>query len=190
MKGGGYNHSVTWTVDTMSLKRLLLFAIVLSALPAWCGHTLTKQQQRIVDSWLAQHATYRAARDADCNCPDDIRQMKSGYGPDWPGVPDYHPFVATGDFNGDGVADFAIAVVDNSKSEKNFTLLVFNAPFGSNQASPAYTESDLDLRYQGLSFGPPRPKPYRLVIGPFESDNTWILVPRGRTYKVQVNEGD
>jgi hypothetical protein len=41
-----------------------------------------------------------------------------------------------------------------------------------------------------MSFGPPRPKPYRIVVGPFESDNTSILVPAGHSYKVQVNEGD
>jgi hypothetical protein len=174
----------------MFFRCVLLVSVLITTLPAWCGHTLTKREQTIVDGWLAQHPNYRAATDADCTCPDDIRQMKAGYGPDWPGVPDYHPYVATGDFNSDGVPDFAIAVVDKSKSEKNFTLLVFNGPFGSNQVSPAYTESDLELRYQGMSFGPPRPKPYRLVVGPFESDNTWILVPRGRTYKVQVNEDD
>ncbi len=116
--------------------------------------------------------------------------MKVGYGGKWKPVPDYHPYVATGDFGGNGVRDFAIAVIEGSKSAHNFTLLVFNGPFGSKPASPAFRESGLDLRKEGIFFGPPRPKPYRLVIGPFESDNTWVLVPRDHTYKIQANEND
>jgi hypothetical protein len=130
------------------------------------------------------------ASDSDCDCADDIQQMKTGYGGNWTPYPDYHPYVVTGDFNSDGVRDFAAIVIDRSKSAKNFRLLVFNGPFGAKPIAPDYSESNLDLRGQGMSFGPPRPKPYRIVIGPFESDNTWILVPKGHTYTVQVNEDD
>jgi hypothetical protein len=116
--------------------------------------------------------------------------MKKGYGGRWPAVPDYHPYVATGDFNSDGVRDFAVVVVDRSKSAQNFVLLIFNGPFDAKAATPAFVESGLDLRNEGLFFGPPRPKPYRHVMGPFESDNSAILVPYGRTYKLQGNEED
>jgi hypothetical protein len=116
--------------------------------------------------------------------------LKVGYGGEWKPVPDYHPYIATGDFNSDGVDDLAIVVIDRSKTDKNFSLVVFNGPFNAKAMPPAFIESGLDLRYQGLSFGPPRPKPYRLLVGPFESDNTWILVPKAHTYKLQVNEGD
>ncbi|OLB24176.1 MAG: hypothetical protein AUH15_01615 [Acidobacteriales bacterium 13_2_20CM_55_8] len=85
--------------------------------------------------------------------------------------------------------DFAIVVIDRSKSFQNFVLLVFNGPFGSKSVSPAFVQSSLGLQGH-LFFGPPRPKPYRLVIGPFESDNTEILIPRGRTYELQEGEGD
>ena len=173
----------------MTFKRLLLLAMLfLPVASAWCAHTLNPEEQKIFGDWLRRNPSYRAATDADCDCPQDIQQMKAGYGGDWKPVPDYHPYIATGDFNGDGVRDFAVVVVDFSRPTENFTLLVFNGPFGSKPVSPAFVEARLDLRYEGLSFGPPRPKPYRLVVGPFESDNTWILVPRGRTYKVQVNE--
>jgi hypothetical protein len=91
----------------------------------------------------------------------------------------------TGDFNSDGVRDFAVVVIDPAKPAKNFTLLIFNRPFGSKPPAPAYMESALDLRGEGMSFGPPRPKPYRIVVGPFESDNTFILVPKRKTYRVQ-----
>jgi hypothetical protein len=174
----------------MCFKQLALFYFLLVALPAWCGHTLTKQEEKVLTLWLSQHPTYRAATDSDCDCSDDIEQMKGGYGGNWTPYPDYHPYVITGDFNNDRAMDFAADVIDSSRTAKNFTLLIFNGPFNSKKATPAYVKSGLDLRGQGMSFGPPRPKPYRIVVGPFESDNTWILVPKGHTYKVQVNNDD
>jgi hypothetical protein len=174
----------------MRLRSLLLIVPLLVASRGWCSHTLTRQEQAIISEWIRAHPAYRIATDSDCDCAEDIQQMKAGYGGEWKPVPDYHPYIATGDFNSDGVGDFAVVVIDRSKTNKNFSLLVFNGPFGATPTSPAFVESDLDLRYQGLSFGPPRPKPYRLVVGPFESDNTWILVPKAHTYRVQVNEGD
>jgi len=41
----------------------------------------------------------------------------------------------------------------------------------------------MDLKYMGLFYGPPRPKPYRLLLGPFESDSGGLLIPHGRGYK-------
>jgi hypothetical protein len=166
-----------------------LVCVVLIA-PAWGGHALTSHDQKILGAWLSQHPEFRAATDTDCDCAEDIQQMKTGYGGAWTPVPDYHPYAATGDFNRDAISDFAVVVIDHSRSTSNFALLVFNGPFGSKTASPAFSESGLNLRGQGLFFGPPRPKPYRLVVGPFESDNTAILIPRGRTYKLQGNQGD
>lgn len=165
---------------------MVFTVLIVIALPtaAWGGHALTSQEQEILGVWLTRHPQFRVATNGDCDCAEDIKQMKAGYGGSWTPVPDYHPYTATGDFNSDGVDDFAVVVVDRSKSTHNFALLVFNGPFGSNAVPPAFVESGLDLHGKGLFFGPPRPKPYRLVVGPFESDNTAILVPRGRTYKL------
>ena len=169
-----------------SLSLLVLLACL--DLPAWAGHTLTPHEQKIVQSWLMQHPAYRTASDADCNCAEQIRQMKAGSGGQWKPVADYHPYVATGDFNGDRVPDFAVEVIDTSKSPQNFVLLVFNGPFRSESASPAFVESGVGG--QALFFGPPRPKPYRLVIGPFESNNSAILLPRGTTYRLDSSSED
>lgn len=173
----------------MSLRSILLLVLLACLdLPAWAGHTLTPQEQKIVKSWLTQHPAYRDATDADCNCAEHIRQMKAGYGGQWKSVPHYRPYVATGDFNGDGVPDFAVEVIDTSKSPQNFVLLVFNGPFRSESASPAFVKADVGG--QALFFGPPRPKPYRLVIGPFESNNSAILLPRGNTYRLDSSSED
>jgi hypothetical protein len=159
--------------------------------PVSAEYSLRSPEQKILEKWLAQHPEFRVAADADCACAEDIQQTKTGDGGNWPSVPDYHPYTAVGDFNSDGVRDLAIVVVDRSKSAQNFTLLVFNGPLASKTgAPPAFVASGLDLRGQGLFFGPPRPKPYRLVIGPFESDNTAILVPRGLTYTLRSSKGE
>jgi hypothetical protein len=155
------------------------------ALPAWASHTLASQEQKILVAWLSGHTQYRAATNKDCDCEEDIQQMKAGSGGVWRPVPDYFPYVATGDFNGDGIRDFAVVVIDRTKSTHQFTLLVFNGPFGSKAVEPSFVESGLDLQYMGLFYGPPRPKPYRLIVGRFESDNTSMLVPHGKTYKLR-----
>jgi hypothetical protein len=151
--------------------------------PAWGGHTLSSQEHQVLKNWLVRHSEYRQGTDEDCDCADDIEQMKAGSGGVWRPVPDYHPYAATGDFNGDGMEDFAVVVVDSSKQEKNFVLVVFNGPFNSDASSPAFMQSGLDLRSYGLFYGPPRPKPYRLLLGRFESDSGSLLVPHGRGYK-------
>lgn len=169
----------------MQTARSLVFVAMCfaSVVPAWAGHTLSAAEQKALGTWLTKHPVYRLATDGDCDCADDIKQMKAGSGGKWKPVPDYHPYAATGDFNSDGVEDFAVVVIDRSKLKDNFVLLVFNGPFPSKTVSPAFMKSGLDLTDQGLFYGPPRPKPYRLVQGPFESEG-WVLVPHGRTYKL------
>ncbi len=168
--------------------RVLICLILVT--PAWAGHTLTSQEQKTLATWLARRPLYRVAKDADCDCAEGIQQMKTAPKINWPRIPDYHPYVATGDFNSDGVSDFAVVVINRSRSSQNFVLLIFNGPFGSKTAQPAFIEYGLDLRGQGLFFGPPRPKPFRLVLGRFESDNTAVFIPQGRTYKLKKDEGN
>jgi hypothetical protein len=86
-----------------------------------------------------------------------------------------------GDFNGDGRIDFAVALVD-PKTQK-FTMLVFNGPLRSNEA-PSFVDADLSMFGIGFFFGPPRPKPFRLVVGAFESEG-YRLIPKGQTYRLE-----
>jgi hypothetical protein len=165
----------------------VLASCLLTPRNARAGHTLKPPQQAVLHTWLVRHRGYRQATDADCDCKEDIRQMRSGYGGAWPRVKDYHPYVATGDFRGNGVLDFAVAVIDRSAAKGRFTLLVFDGPFHSADTPPVFVQAGLDLTHQGFSYGPPRPKPFRLVVGPFESDNTCILSPQGTTYRLDCN---
>jgi hypothetical protein len=162
---------------------LVMAACFIVSVPAKAGHTLSSAEQQTLKNWLALHPEYREATDEDCGCAANIQQVRSGSGGIWKPVPDYHPYVATGDFNSDGVEDFAVVLIDRKKKEKNFVLVVFNGPFKSLKSSPTFTESDLELQNEGLFYGPPRPKPYRLLLGRFESDSGALLIPHGPGYK-------
>ena len=78
---------------------------------------LTTSEQKVLAAWLSGHGNYRLATDADCDCADDIKGMRIGYGDPKSARPDYHPYIATGDFNGDGVVDFAVALIARKSRE-------------------------------------------------------------------------
>jgi len=167
---------------------LILMACFIVSTPARAGHTLSPAEQQVLKNWLALHPEYRQAIDEDCECAADIQQVRAGSGGIWKPVPDYHPYTATGDFNGDRVEDFAVVLIDRRKREKNFALVVFNGPFKSPNPPPAFTESGFELQNQGLFYGPPRPKPYRLLLGRFESDSGALLLPHGHGYRWDEGE--
>jgi FG-GAP repeat len=158
---------------------LLAILVVASVTTLLAAHTLNSKQRAVVEFWLKHHPDYRLATDADCNCADNIQVIRRGSGGLWKPVPDYHPYVVSGDFNGDGKTDIAVTVV--SRSTHKYGLLMFNGPFDSQDVAPAFFDKDSGLAGDPLFYGPPRPKPYRLVIGPFESEGA-IVEPHGSTY--------
>jgi len=84
-----------------------------------------------------------------------------------------------------GVEDFAVALIDATASGDKFTLVVFNGPL-SPLGEPAFLKPGLDLRRDRLFyFGTRKPKPYRLMVGPFNSDSAFRLRPSGTNYRVQ-----
>ena len=92
------------------------------------------------------------ASDDDCDCADDIRDMKTGYRGTVDLVPDYHPYQASGDFNSDGIVDFAVVVIDRSKAAKHFALVVFNGSRSTARVGTPFMRAGLDLKGAGLFF--------------------------------------
>lgn len=123
--------------------------------------------------WLAANPGWRLATDVDCNCASDIDEVRQGGGA-WPANPTYHPYFVSGDFNGDGKPDVAVIVLGPSDSR---ALLIFNGPL-TEHTVPAYRSTK---HVGALFFGPPRPRPYRLLVGEFATE-AGALRPRGRTY--------
>jgi hypothetical protein len=160
---------------------------------AWANYTLTSAQQKILDAWLAGHPTYRVATDADCQCAMNIQDMRTGAGDSSSAVPDYHPYRARGDFNGDGVEDFAVVLLDRSKEtaderaaihEFAFALLVFDGPPTANRhPQPALFRPGLQLKRAGL-FLHDRGRA-KLGVGEFEKDDV-MVEPQARTYSLDL----
>jgi hypothetical protein len=136
-----------------------------------------------VVAYLKSHPTVRLATLADCvECAESIRLLREGL-LGWPPVPNYYPYRLVGDFNGDGVLDLAVVLVDTKAAKTPFRVLVFNSYLQSPVRNPSFVLRNLDLSSGGLFYGPPRPKPYRLLIGGFESEGA-ILEPKGATYRL------
>jgi hypothetical protein len=166
--------------DPPRMLRLALCAAMLaSAIQA--GHTLDHAQAKVLADWRAGHPEFAAAADSDCHCEEDIGRMRAGYGGAWMPQPDYHPYVAAGDFKGDGQIDFAVVLISPAKPDHRFGIVIFNGPFETRKPQPAFLKTGLDLQGQGLFYGTPRPKPHRLLLGRFESEGV-PFVPRGGTY--------
>jgi len=160
-----------------------LLVTLLAGARSCCTHSLTADQLAVLNGWMKSYPTYRQARDRDSSCPADIEQMRRGYDSKiWKPVPDYHPYQAVGDFNSDGKVDFAAVLIDTKRTEEPFAPVIFNGPISKARTTPAFFEAGFSLACGGLFFGPPRPEPYRLVVGPFESDNTGVLEPDGPAY--------
>jgi hypothetical protein len=168
----------------MTSRKLMLIALLVTFFALASGDALNSSQRYTLSIWLAGHPSYRLATDEDCQCPSDIELVRKGQGGVWKPRPNYHPYMAIGDFNGDGIEDFAVVVVDRRAAIKNFTLLVFNGGRTRTAAQPALKLSGLDFRHKGLFFGPPRPKPYRLVVGPYEAEGQ-VLIPVDGHYKLR-----
>ncbi len=163
---------------------LMLLALTVSAhaqskeLPSY----IEARHRAVLQQWLKREPDLRLATDEDCGrCDDDIAQQRRLSGVD------YHPYYVTGDFNGDGRQDFAVAAIEmeadaEGRVEQKFVVAVFNGPFSRARVEPAFFKDNLKLRDGGFFFGPPRPRPYRLFIGLFTNDTGLTLIPRGRKY--------
>jgi hypothetical protein len=148
---------------------------------------VTPKFQAPIAAWLAQHPNYRIAIDADCDCPEDIRRLRVGSPPDWPPNPAYHPYYLAGDFVGDGVQDVAIGVI-SLKDFAKFRVLIVHGPNPSGKRRPNFLSERLDIR-QGLFFGAPRPKPWQLGVGPFESEGV-LFEPTATGYRLSDSDED
>jgi hypothetical protein len=134
---------------------------------------LRAEHRAVVREWLKarrEGAAWRPATTRDWDLGADLSSLRVTKG-----KRDYHPFYAVGDFNRDGRGDFAVMLF--RKRPKQFAVAVFNGPFtrGRNRTPAFYdgrvAEGDAIHVIDG-----------RLLIGPFESDNCYILMPRVRRY--------
>ncbi len=125
-----------------------------------------KQRAGLV-RWLATNPLYALIVHDYCECAE---------------APNDNPYIAIGDFNNDGHTDLAVLVGFKNGTAGPVALFVFNGPFSGDMPTVAFTATGW-ARNDALSAGG------GLFIGPPESDNGYLLAPKGQTYEL-VYQGD
>ena len=145
---------------------------------------LSEEEKKALSSWLDKHTELRLAIDSDCECEDMIEQMNEWTSHHGYKEITYHPYYVAGDFNGDGRRDFAVVLVHLGEKVGRYEIAIFNGTANPGKVNgPAYLLKGLDLEHQGLFYGPPRPQPWVLMFGPFETELDFGFVPKGDTYE-------
>jgi hypothetical protein len=154
---------------------------------------LSIQHDRFLQRWLATHPDWRLARVEDCedrwidsagkehveSCQRLVQALRA-----WTKDPAVNPFYARGDFNRDENEDFAVVLThakQGKTSAKSAKVVVFNGPFqGAGAVEPAYSLAGRSVSETFLGYGPPRAKPWRLIIGSPESEGRVLIWSNGR----------
>jgi hypothetical protein len=134
-------------------QNLIAFSLIVLTYhsAAFASHTLDAEQKSVLAAWLGSHPGYRLAEDRDCQCDKDIQNVRTKGLEAFKADPDYHPYQVSGDFNGDGVTDLAVFVV-NERKEHDFKLLVFNGPLDPKRPVAAYSVTFAGLTGAGLFY--------------------------------------
>ena len=142
---------------------------------------------QVLNRWLFQYRELTPVRMADCvdvsrdasgherveSCERLVTNFRS-----WSKDPSANPFYARGDFNEDGFEDFSVVLADaNVKdSRKAAMVVVFNGPFASREVKePKFILLRPSVSETFVGFGPPRAKPWHLVIGPPEAEGHFLV---------------
>ncbi len=130
------------------------------------ANDLAPQHSAVLKSWLTTQKGWRLAleKDYDRERLGDFKSAEKAM-----------PFYSANDFNGDKKEDFAVILIKNGK----FAVAVFNAPFAVKK--PAFYSTELEIG-DVLYFNK---NTKGLLVGPYESDAGFALVPSGKTYKVK-----
>jgi hypothetical protein len=156
-------------------RRIAVLLTVLTVGAASSGSvpsSIKKEHAPALERWFLTRTDLRLASDSDCQCDRDLASLRSDMS-----NPDYQPYYASGDFNDDGQADFAVMTVTKSDVSKKL-LVVFNGPV-TPTSTPAFIGSADGI----LVLSRPSTPPMRLLVGrPYAGAAT--LTPRGQAYRL------
>lgn len=156
--------------------RLTLVALLLSFVTSFAaegrsgGEVMADQDRRELNGWLEQHHDQRLASAADCDCQNEISELRRGLGTAWPAQSNYQPYYARGDFDGNGLRDFAV-IIQSKDQPGHAQVLIFlreNASHASKILSRPVDRAD--LKGFGLFVGKRDGKRTRLLAGTFGSE--------------------
>lgn len=132
-----------------------------------------------VDNWMFHEKGYEDKESFKQHFEDNVKFLRETVGKDG------YQYYSVGDMNQDGIADFAVLLVDSSSKDTDefddFALAIFNGPFRARH-SPAYFEKDLGgVTNSYIVYD--RMVKNHLYLGKFESDAYCATYyPRGETY--------
>lgn len=95
--------------------------------------SIKSPHREVIQRWLAAHPGYRLATSADCQCDEDIEFLRKGDGAAWEPQPGFQPYLAAGDFNGDGLQDIAVVAIAPSKHAGIFVLVSLDGRNGNKR---------------------------------------------------------
>lgn len=137
-------------------------------------------QNASLQSWLNAHREYRTALDADCDCAEDLGEIRTTSEGVWKANPGYRPYFVKGDFRKNGKTDFAVIVVKRDRSKPlEGMLLIFDGPFATVAKTPAYVKKVTPIKGMGLVVPPGSSWP---VYGPYASEGCYYK-PESHTYR-------
>jgi hypothetical protein len=144
---------------------------------------LNAKQRVVLASWLAENDQYGIIEVYYCDFQTRRSSCESR-------LIDDHPYLAVGDFNADGHGDFAIILQVRESNPLRAYLAIFNGPHESvnGEYAPALLVEDEDFMRLGDDlFASTVNGRTRLFLGPLESDNGYLIVPRGNIYSLEYN---
>jgi hypothetical protein len=172
----------------------LVVALQIFALADYCGasaaveelpaYVQSRSRDRI-SVWLGRHAEFRMAADSDCVCTEDIAKLREGGGA-WPPDSNFHPYFVVGDFADDGAIDVALGVVNRSIPDQ-FRVLILHGQNIHGHKRADYLSEPFPLSHNGIFYGAPRPKPWRLIVGRFAAEGA-MLIPKPGGYELDDGE--
>ncbi|MGH6871882.1 MAG: hypothetical protein ACREHE_10275 [Rhizomicrobium sp.] len=162
---------------------LALAACREAACPAPDLALLGDGQKAALAAFLEARPELRVPDESECGCAQDLDDMRRHGSGGWP-QPDYQPYLAVGDFNGDGEKDFAVVVVDASGGAR---VAIFNGPFP--RYSPATPAGLFRFEFRKFTALFIEKDNGRLLLGQFGTEGC-VYVPAGPAYEEQCTDED
>ena len=159
---------------------VVMMAAAAGAFPAF----VAEDAKSVLTPWFAAHPNFRLLDDSDCRCDDDLKRTRTQTAGVWKPSPNYHPYYLTGDFNDDGQSDLAVGVAQATEAGQ-IRFLIINSFQAEDKSRPPAFLSETFAANTSLFWGAPRPRPYRLVAGPFESEGILFKPTQNGQYRVQ-----
>ena len=149
---------------------------------------LPRLQAAALKQFLTKHDDLQFLSETVCD-QDVLKDMRKNFGAQ------FRPFYRTGDFNRDGVIDFAMilvkeggpssdqgaAIAETHRYLHDVTIVIFNGVAGTYKAAFVRRTKAPLVCFLNLT----SEKKKRLTFGVYESDDGFIITPAGKGYIVE-----